>query len=334
MPSMQTLKGRLGRWRDALRHGRENGRVAAEAAALRALWIDAAATALPPLPQTPERPEIEVHCTSGESHSAMGLWAAWSLMRFLPRARFVLHDDGSITPETRARWTRLLPGLRICSREEGQAATAALLADARPRVLDWTRSYHYGNKLGAVQALARTSRIIEIDTDVLVFEKPEALIDAVGDPGLGVVWNRDVSYAYSYPEPALRAALGPLLGPLPDRLNSGLTMLECFTPDEWDLLEQALTRLERDPGTDPLRYWMQQTLHAIVASRRGARARPLPVAYDVYQGPTRPGAIARHFVGNPRTRPRFFTEGVPTLVRAARRAGHLPADFVEAHLPS
>lgn len=336
MSIIREVRRKLGALRDEALYGAETRRVAAEAARMRAEWIDAAARVLTPMPSVslPGPVPVEVHCTAGEAHSGMGLWAGWSLMRFLPGARFVLHDDGTLTPATRAVWERVLPGLRILGVAEGQEATQALLEDPAPRVLDWTRHYHFGNKLGAVQALTRAPRLIEMDSDVLILQRPDDLLAALDDPALSMLWNRDERYAYAYPEALLREVLGPLFpGPLPDRLNGGLTLIRPFDAEEWRFLDAVLLALEADPRTDPHRYWMQQTLHALVAARRGAGARPLSRGYDIYNGPMRPGSVARHFVGNPRTRPRFFTEGVPALIRSARAAGHLPADFAADHAP-
>lgn len=331
MTAWRSVKRRLGGIRDKVLYQRGYARLATRAAGLRTSWIDAAIDDIPALPPAPDAPDIEVHCTAGEAHSAMGLWAGWSVMRFLPQARFVLHDDGSLSDHTRARWTRLIPGLRVVTRRDATVAMASMLA-AAPRVIDWTARYHFGNKLGAVQAMATTARIIELDADVLMFDRPEALISAAEDRTCTMTWNRDIRYAYAYPEPLLQEVLAGLIGPLPDRLNSGLTMLACFDAGEWQLLDAAIGRLENDPRTDPMRYWMQQTLHALVASNRGEAARPLPAAYDVCEGATRPGSVARHFVGNPGIRPLLFIEGIPNVIRNGRLKGHLPEDFAAAHV--
>jgi hypothetical protein len=105
-----------------------------------------------------------------------------------------------------------------------------------------------------------------------------------------------------------------------------------FEDDDWALFDELIARLRADTRTDALRYWVHQTLIAGLASTLGGAASGLPAAYDVHQGPTRPDAIMRHYVGNPGIRPRFFTEGIPIVVQSAAEAGQLPAKYSQAFL--
>ena len=63
-------------------------------------------------------------------------------MRFLPEAQLVLHDDGSLTPESRAELARILPGLRVVSREERTQAMQAASTSRRvvPDQAEWLNS--------------------------------------------------------------------------------------------------------------------------------------------------------------------------------------------------
>ncbi|MBM9593922.1 hypothetical protein [Roseitranquillus sediminis] len=322
---VQEMRRRLGRARDRLLHGRRNRRLAEAAVAARTGWIVEAARALTPLPE-PAEVEAEVHTLCGEGQAAMGIWAGWSMMRFLPRARLVLHSDGTLTAETIALWRRLMPGTRVLSPEESEAAVAARLA-AFPHVLDWTRRYHFGSKLGAFYAAAETPRLVDMDSDVLVLDDPVAVRACLASESWRMAWNRDARPCYAYPEALLREVVGARVGPLPDRLNGGFMVAWRLNDEDWAFLDAALAALAADPRTDPLRYWMHQTLFALLASTQGEAARPLPPAYDIHMGATRAGAAARHYVGDPGVRPRFFTEGVPAVIRDARARGQLPDDF-------
>lgn len=326
---LSKLRKRAGAWRSALVDGPTNRRLAEQAQRQRAAWIDAAAWDLPPLQPAPAAPAdvaVEVHSLCGEAQVSMGLWASWSLLRFLPDARFVLHSDGSLTPDTITRWRTILPGMRVLDRPESLATMERELADF-PRVLAWSRAYHFGFKLGGVQCSVAAPKLIELDTDVIVLRRPDALRAAVDDPTCTLSWNVGQQYSYGYPEALLHEVLGPLLKRLPERLNGGLVVGTPLDRGDWAHLEACLERLDADPRIDPLRYWMQQTLAAFVADRRGAGARPLPRGYTIYSGPMRADTVTRHFVGNPGVRPRFFTEGVPALIADAKARGQLPADF-------
>lgn len=324
------LRKSLGAARLGMLYGRDNRRIAEAAEAART-WTEAARLQLPPLPPRSAKPAFEVHCVTGEKQIAMTGWSCWSLMRFLPEAGLVLHDDGSMTPESRAEMARILPGLRYVSREERSAATRQAVGDLN-NLLPWIETYHFGFK-HAVHFTAGTERIVDLDSDILTFADPTALRDMATDPAVTMAWNTDVSYSYAYPEALLREILGDLVGFLPRRLNGGLVMMETLTADECGHLDEVLRRLGDDARTDPYRYWMQQTLQALTAGQRRPSTRALPNAYTIYHGPSRRDLVMRHFVGHPRTRPRFFTEGVPRLISLARKSGHLPEDFAAEHLP-
>jgi hypothetical protein len=320
-----------GRVRDSLLYGRENRRLAEAAAAMRAGWIEAAADALPPLPDAGPA-TVEVHTLCGTGQVPMGVWSSYSLMRFLPGARLVVHDDGTLTRADVERWRRPVPRLRVIPREEGRAAAAAHLVRF-PHARDWSLAHRVGAKLGGFKTLGGDRRI-EADTDTLTLSAPKAALDGLDDPGLRLAWNRDLKSHYAYSPSLLQEVLGDALaGPLPEGLNSGFMAADRMTEADWAAVEAALACLEADPRTDPLLFWMEQTLIAILAAALGDAARPLPEAYDVHYGPTRPGTAVRHYVGVPRIRPRFFTEGVPAMIRNARALGHLPAGFAADAVP-
>ena len=323
---LRSLRRQLGKTRDQLLHGRRDRRMAAEAAALRDGWAAEAMRALPPLPDPGSSPRIEVHTLCGEAQSAMGIWSTWSLIRFLPGTRLIVHSDGSLSPETAALWREKLPGLRVVETAESDAAMEERLATFG-HILDWSRRYHFGRKIGGYYSIARAPRLVEVDTDTLTFTAPEALKAALADDGAGIAWNCDESYCYAYPEPLLRAVAGDLAPDLPERLNTGYMASFRFGDAQWDRLDRLVARFEKDPGTDPLRYWMHQTLIALLAADPAISATPLPAPYNVHKGPTRGDAVMRHYVGNPGIRPRFFTEGIALVIRAARRDGTLDADF-------
>jgi hypothetical protein len=303
----------------------------AQAAAMRADWIEAATDALLPLPP-PHSVTAEVRTMCGEAQSLMGIWASYSLMRFLPEARLVVHSDGTLTRATVERWSRVVPGLRIVSREEGAQSAATRLAGF-PRVLDWSSSYHFGAKLGPFYSVGATERLIDMDTDTLTLSEPAEMLACLGSDRCKLAWNRDEKSYYAYPAALLQDVLGERIGPLPECLNGGYMVSFKLGDPEWGFLDAVIAALEADPRTDPLRYWMHQTLFALLASTMGEAARALPPGYGVHKGPTRPDTVMRHYVGNPGIRPRFFVEGVPAVVRDARRRGQLPAGFFAAEVP-
>lgn len=305
---------------------RRDKRLAAAARAVRETWADAALDRLPPLPDMAGDARFEFHTTSGEDQAAMGIWSSWSLLRFFPEARLVVHSDGDLTSETAARWRRVVPGARFIARQEDLAAMQARLAGF-PHVLEWCRRYHFGSKLGGVFSTAQAQKVVDFDTDTLTLREPVALRRFLDTPDWRLAWNRDHAECYAYPAQILRAALDDPGAALLGRFNGGFMASVRLEDAEWAFLDRTIVRLSVHPGIDPLRTWMHQTLWAILGARFGAGAQALPPDFDIYFGPTRPGTTMRHFVGAPETRPRFFTEGLPILLGDARARGQVPANF-------
>lgn len=329
---LRSIQRQMGKTRDQLLYGRRNRHLAAAAEAVRSGWLARASDALTPLAPPPANPAIEVHSLCGEGQRFMGLWSSWSLLRFLPEARLVVHSDGSLTEASLAYWAERVPGLRVVTPEESRDLMQTHLADF-PQILDWSEKYHFGRMIGGYYTALRTPRMVEMDTDTLTFRTPEALRTALGPDGHLMSWNRGNAYSYAYPLPVLEAALGDLATPLPERVNGGFMASFRFGPTQWGLLDEAVRRLAAHPDTDHLRYWVHQTLMAVLAKSLGEQARELPSNYAIHMGPTAPDAVMRHFVGNPGVRPRFYTEGIAMVIADARNRGQLPEDTLRDVCP-
>jgi len=323
--NLQTVRRLLGRGKQELLHGASNRRLASDAKRIRETWSKKAIDELPSLPK-PHSTFIEVNTMCGNSQFDMGIWASWSLMRFLPEARLIVHSDGTLSEDRICMWKKMLPGTQVRTRETSLAQLSEILSRFR-HVNNWTESYHFGLKLGAFHGLGEGRVVVDLDTDVLFFREPTELIEAAHSSGAFLRWNQDIRKSYAYSERILRDVLADELRNFPERLNGGLLVSSRLDNDDWEFLESALSKLEADARTDPMRYWMHQTLFALLASRRQAGCEPLSKNYDIYKGATKDESIARHYVGEKSVRPRFFTEGIFKVVEDAKARGQLPKDF-------
>jgi hypothetical protein len=314
-----------GRLRDQSLHGRRFAELARKSQAARQGWIAAAALSLPPLPRV-SAPKSEAHILCSTDHHEMGIWAAWSLLRYLPQTRLVLHLDGAIPAGAAQQWSRLFPDARILTRRESLVLVDGRLANFGA-VRRWTAAYYCGLKLGGFHAAALTDRLIELDADTLVLRQPHVLLQWLDQDAVRMRWNRDHRQCYAYPWRLVRDVVGNSVGPPPELLNGGFILAQRMGDTDWAFLEDVLARFDADPRTDPLRYWMHQTIAAIFASTLGDAAHALPADYAVSKGATLADTTMRHFAGHPDMRPRFFTEGVGLVIQDAIVQGHLPADF-------
>jgi hypothetical protein len=125
-------------------------------------------------------------------------------------------------------------------------------------------------KLFDLQHYARGKRVLYVDTDILFFERPHALLDALhaSDDAWRDRYNEDVRSYYSWSPEQIEAETGirMLSG-----INAGLMAVRVGTPD-WARYERWLRMPERS-------FYSEQTLWAMHLSAAGAQ--PLPSEYDV-----------------------------------------------------
>jgi hypothetical protein len=244
----------------------------------------------------------------------MALWAAKS---FYSKAGvtwpLVWHQGGPISPSGRLALAMHFPDSTFLSRAEAdtrvewELAARGLLHCRRAR----RRSFML-LKLVDCLLLSRADYLLLLDSDVLFFDKPTLLLDAVRTGQPDALFNRDSRSWYSLAPEVARARYG--VEPLPE-LNAGLGLIR---REAWpiDLVERYLA----DPDILREPWLTEQTANALLAA--GANTALLP---DTYACSTSPGLtstsghslVAKHYPSHPR--PLFFREGIPHLCQL----GHL-----------
>jgi hypothetical protein len=159
-------------------------------------------------------------------------------------------------------------------------------------------------KIFDVPVLTRAERFIIVDSDVLFFRKPEAILRWCAD-GAGQCWfSRNMRGGTLISRAEVREELGIDVW---HRVDSALCLFERSAID-LELCERALretTLMQKD-------IWqVEQTLFALCASARG-RGGILPDEYEASKAPrASPGAVARHYAGA--VRQLFYSDGIARL---------------------
>jgi hypothetical protein len=68
----------------------------------------------------------------GTNHVNIGIWASWSLLRFLPEASLILHSDGSLKDEYLESYRRVIPNLTLIAKKESDLRARQVLKDNFP----------------------------------------------------------------------------------------------------------------------------------------------------------------------------------------------------------
>ena len=251
-------------------------------ALLRAMHQKVLAT--PPLACNPEAP-VEVHTLTAHHHLTMYLTAVKSLLRYHADVAVVVHDDGSLDGQDQAHLREHVPGVRIIERPAADAQMERLLAPF-PRSRDLRARVVNALELFDNILLARTERLVNMNSDVLFLDDPRELVAWLRDGG-------DASIAGVYEErPAQQQEFLQAHGcPFQPHVT---TALSCLHKDIHDLpyVEEALARATPD-------WFTAQNVYPLLFHRQaGIQNRPVrffdQTAYQS-SGVFPDGAAFRHY---------------------------------------
>jgi hypothetical protein len=261
-------------------------------------------------PLSPAGPaRTEVHLLCGKSQLDMGIWSSWSLMRFLPGCRLLIHGDSTLRSADLSEWRSIIPDLIFVSFDEASTRAKAALAGL-PWLERWHRTHNItARKIADVHFVGSSSRIILLDSDVLCFRPPIAMLERLEDDQISYIWNPDIDDCYAANSETLFdvTKVRPVA-----RFNSGFASVPRLNAEGLQVLDRLLQRLAADERIDFNHFWMEQTLYALLAA--GAPGSfPLPREYAVVRGRAPRSQVIRHYVGLKYIRPLFYTEGVRRL---------------------
>ena len=245
--------------------------------------------------------EIPIHVLTGRDD---WLLACWMLASWFHQTgcnwTVLIHDDGHLPAEGAAALERIAPGSRRIPAEEADDAVMVALA-GHPACQSYRLAHPLARKIFDIPALTPGRRFIILDSDLLFFRQPEAILRWCATGGDECWFNEDVSEVFPIPLEEAREALGIDIWP---RVNSGLCLLNRDAID-LALCERAL----RDTRLLAGHIWLvEQSLFAICASKWG-QGGLLPPEYEVsLKKKARPDAVARHYVGA--VRQRFYGDGI------------------------
>lgn len=252
--------------------------------------------------------DVEVHMLCGTGVADMGMWASWSLMRFIPAGTFVLHSDGSLSEADVELWRRLIPNLTYVTKEERDRASRERLDDVYPALSKWRRENPYSSKAIDVHFYGQRPQMIVLDSDVLCFSMPSELLRNLADPDVCFSWNEDERTSYTVEIEQLEKMVGHSV---PELFNTGVLVTKRYGEEEFVLMNETIQKCISSGSSTA--GWFEQMLTAVIVGKIG-NGLPLGPDYRVVPGRTKKSAVMRHYTGVKRTRFRFFKEGIPRLL--------------------
>lgn len=311
-PAMRAMARKLGlgalalRARRAMRFG---PRVEFDTWRARSRYLKAAG-ALAPLP-CGEGP-LDCFVLLNEPRLWEGVWAIYSFRHYHGPCRVIVLNDGTLSGESIATLRRLFPGVSIPEVRANDAEIDAFLEGrGLERCRDWRRRFVFFRKLIDPVYLARTERMLLLDSDVLHFQPPEEVWRWT-QSGEGMRFAADLNpHPFFAPADELAAICG---APLPEHFCAGYLYLTRKSVDLARIerhLADALFEAQRRDGS--FNHVAEQTLYAMEGAVTGAQVLPAP--YATCPDPLTETAVMGHFCGGEAPRTWFYTRGLPLLAR-------------------
>jgi hypothetical protein len=262
---------------------------------------------LPPVPVS-SGPTTLVVLTRPDTFND-ALWAMWSWLRFLKdEVQPEIQVDGPITDTMRRSLNSILPGCGLF-----EAGATVRQAGPFPTALDdFILRYPLGRKFGLLLALQQRGPVLYADADVLCFNPPTELQDALRASATGAYLPEE-GEGHFFPALVERArSLG--FQPLP-ALNSGLLLVR-----PGSLSIETANELLSDWTSLPRTWFLEQTALACLLSAGPMTALPrnrykLTTARQFYPLPDVDYAriVARHFTTP--TRHVMYGQAMPWILR-------------------
>lgn len=260
----------------------------------------------PPAPVDPQS-RLEIHALTCERDYTDLLWCLKSLFLYSGRSfNVVVHDDGSLGAQALAHLHRHLQGATIVSRGEADQRMRPVLA-GRDACREFRDHCPLARRLFDFPAFASHEHFLTLDSDVLFFAKPEAMLQLM-DHGRPFFMS-DYQDSYVFPRADVLDRYGVDLVPA---FNTGIAYLAKAMFDHGFIETYC-----RDLGRAGLlaHPWSEQTLFAILVSRRPDGVARLPAGYAISRSRIGPETISQHFV-NDGSRDFLHITGIPRLRRA------------------
>jgi hypothetical protein len=245
------------------------------------------------------------------------LSAIWALKTFYYHSGvdfpLVIHVNGTVPARVPRRLRAHFPNARLILQDEANRTASALLEKRGLRRLCAARAGSaFMLKLTDFALFAAAPAVIGLDSDVLFFSRPDALVGSVEGPGGRHLFQRDLESTYNISAEDAQRDLGVKLMP---RINTGIM---CYPVAGLDLA--LCERYMENPAVARLTGFIEQTLYALHASEKNL-VDYLPTAYLVDLRPGLPydGVVARHYAGP--SRPLLTSEGIPLALRGGLFAG-------------
>lgn len=235
---------------------------------------------------------LPIYFLTGKKYIYQTLFCIQSLANVSDeKFRFTLVDDGTFDAALEAQLRQKLPGAHIILQSQiAVNINTVLPADQYPRLHHKRKVYPHIKKLTDIHSIANDTWKLVLDSDMLFWHNPAAIINWLNNPDKPI-YMLDCVQAYGYTTNLMKELSG---NDIADMLNVGVIGLKSASIN-WPDLERWVTVLEKQEGTS---YYLEQALTAMLIG--STKATVLPTAdYIVNPAPnviTGKKGVLHHYV--------------------------------------
>jgi len=245
----------------------------------------------------------EIHVLTSAKDWLNLVWTLKSFYKYSKRLyALCIHDDGTLTSDHLSSLHHHFPDAKIIDRPTADAKSIELL-EPYPHCLEFRKTNPLSLKVFDFLAYLESDRMLLLDSDVLFFSEPTALLQRIEDSSYRFnSVNGDIKSCYTVDPSAVQDKCGFTVI---ERFNSGLGLIHKESLN-LDWIEEFL-QLPEIIG----HFWLiEQTLYALCSSKFGVQLLPDP--YNVRLDLGIQGSPSRHYVG--KIRHLMYGEGISHLM--------------------
>ena len=220
--------------------------------------MEQASISLPPVNSYPDG--LQIYFLTGEKFLYQTLFCIASLSKVsAEKFKFTLVDDGSFTEELIKRINRQLPGAEIITKAVIEQNLEEKLPEKDYPVLRRKRrEYPHIKKLIDIQTLTTPEWKLVLDSDMLFFNEPLAMINWLKNPA-NPLHMIDCVESYGYSNNLMEKLTGHKI---PEKINVGAIGLNNKNIN-WENVESWVGQMEDQEGRS---YYLEQALSAMLVA--------------------------------------------------------------------
>lgn len=248
--------------------------------------------ALTPVAVPVQDQDYSVHMLLCNRDFEMSICALRSFVFYCGRSfEFVIHEDGTLTRRQKEYLLKNFPRSEIIDYDRSSNLAKETFGE-NSEIYKIRLKGVMMLKLIDIKLFSKKKKAIVLDSDILFFQKPSAVLDAATRFDVPNLFNKDVTTSLTAPKEVLEDICGKKI---PERINAGFSVLYTDAIN-FILIEKWLKDLN-DRKIEFILHRIEQSLITMLCVTHKNGIDYLPETYDVSFDKNVDQSVCKHYVG-------------------------------------